>query len=799
MKLKITALFLFLLLSIGAQNKTDIAALEQLKKQAPVFQKDSNSSARNNSNKPKGYLGHMATIPIVISTRDLGANETSGIDQLQKNTNLSLQPTGKGVMIHQWDQGAVYTSHQEFKEGFITNDDSNDYSNHSTGVTATMIAQGIVVSATGAAKNAKVNTFSFLEKNLAEHILEKTKENPKGMLSNHSYGFNVGLYKSSDFQDNSKDAWYWLGDESLSSTESNYFGLYSQYDQYIDNMLYLSPFHSYIQAVGNTRGLSYFPPGTEHYYTKDGGRSWLKSTKTRAVNCANGYDCIAFGSTGKNNIQVGAVDEGSSNLSFFSSIGPTDDGRIKPDLVASGTNYYLPKNNNSEYQTLMKGTSFSAPLVTGGVALLQESFKFQHSRFMYSDEVKALICHTAKDIGNAGPDYRNGWGLFQAYEAAKVIDKNQNFALFERIEDQALNTTYTKTIYISDTSKPLKVTIAWLDPAASFNHNLLNSRSKKLVNDLDLVLIDPKGNEHLSWVLDVENPSVNATKGTNTIDNIEQVYIKSPMEGEYTLKVHFKKAQVNWDNKTTTTQSFALILTAATLSPFYVNIQSKEVSCIGKSDGEIILSPLLNNNYEYSINGKSSISFTEKIRIKNLTSGSYNLCVKNNTSDYQCYTVEIKEPKSLAVSTRLSNNGNTLELTLSGADKYYIVLNGKVFTSQEEKLTLALSPGKNSLKIYTDLSCRGSFKQDFTVTSKKINVYPNPITSGILYVSLPEKEQLIHLQFFDLDGRLIRSETYTEAIHTKTHSFSTQGIKNGYYLLRVQTNQQVKTFKIIVQ
>ncbi|HID63149.1 MAG TPA: hypothetical protein EYP49_10475, partial [Anaerolineae bacterium] len=59
-----------------------------------------------------------------------------------------------------------------------------------------------------------------------------------------------------------------------------------------------------------------------------------------------------------------------------------------------------------------------------------------------------------------------------------------------------------------------------------------------LVNDLDLTLVEPYGLiTHLPWVLDPANPSGNATAGTDSINNVEQVYVAGPTSGTWTVRV----------------------------------------------------------------------------------------------------------------------------------------------------------------------------------------------------------------------------------------------------------------------
>jgi subtilisin family serine protease len=112
-------------------------------------------------------------------------------------------------------------------------------------------------------------------------------------------------------------------------------------------------------------------------------------------------------------------------MTAFSSWGPTDDGRIKPDLVANGQAVFSSEEGFDSDYGVQSGTSMAAPNVTGTAALLLE-----HYRDLHDDEdptsatLKGVLIHTASDAGNVGPDYRHGWGLVNAAEAAEFLTES---------------------------------------------------------------------------------------------------------------------------------------------------------------------------------------------------------------------------------------------------------------------------------------------------------------------------------------------------------------------------------------
>ena len=158
-------------------------------------------------------------------------------------------------------------------------------------------------------------------------------------LSNHSYGYLTGWYYGNF---GFGDYWFWLGDVGLSTVEDSDFGYYSSDCQTWDALAVNHPNYLIVKSAGNDRGEGPLVPGTGHYFID--GEYWTWSTATRNYDGnALGYDCITDRGNAKNLLTVGAVSQVNNynsasdvTMSSFSCWGPTDDGRIKPDIVAKG-------------------------------------------------------------------------------------------------------------------------------------------------------------------------------------------------------------------------------------------------------------------------------------------------------------------------------------------------------------------------------------------------------------------------------------------------------------------------------
>lgn len=108
-------------------------------------------------------------------------------------------------------------------------------------------------------------------------------------------------------------------------------------------------------------------------------------------------------------LTVGAVDRAGVRAEF-SSVGPTADGRVKPDVVALGVSAKVAWVPRTGTYAFASGTSFSCPLTAGVVALLLQA----HPTYTV-DEVFLALRSTASQ--NAAPDNLLGWGIVNAVKA----------------------------------------------------------------------------------------------------------------------------------------------------------------------------------------------------------------------------------------------------------------------------------------------------------------------------------------------------------------------------------------------
>ncbi|MDX1912093.1 MAG: S8 family serine peptidase [Saprospiraceae bacterium] len=228
----------------------------------------------------------------------------------------------------------------------------------------------------------------------------------------------------------------------------------------------------------------------------------------------------------KNALVAGATDS-FGNVWSLSSRGPAGDGRIKPDLVAFGQD----------------GTSGAAALVSGAAAVLQQTLYELDDTLPRADLVRAVLLAGADDIAPPGPDFHSGFGSLNLKNAVDICLKRQ-------YRCAGINTGQSLSfpLVLPAPMHRVRITLAWNDPPA------VTYSQKTLLNDLQLRLYDPAGNEYRPLVLNTaphpDSLALPARPGQDSLNNLEQVYLEFPTTGTWEIKVSAGQLQGS--------QSFAL-------------------------------------------------------------------------------------------------------------------------------------------------------------------------------------------------------------------------------------------------
>lgn len=488
-------------------------------------------------------------MPVYIGANNTNAAISTSTDHIQPGGVAGLNLDGSGRIAGIWDGGRVRETHQEFVGRVIFGGDNAQLSNHASHVAGTMIATGVDQRAKGMAFNAQaIRSWDFFSDD-NEMINQQLVADPV-LVSNHSYSLISG-WRYNTFNDG---RWAWYGNLNTSTDEDQKFGFYNYESVTWDRLAYTSPYYVMVVSAGNDRN-DFGPfPGASHWHYSGG---WVLSNDTHAPDGdQGGYDSISGGTgNAKNVLTIGAVEDvfggysgpNSVRMSSFSGFGPTDDGRIKPDLVANGVGLFSPLAGSDTQYANYSGTSMSAPNTSGTIMLLQQHAQNLYNADLRSATIRGLLIHTADEAGDAnGPDYRFGWGLLNAHSAADVLTADATATGEHEIHEEVLSNYSVKTFFIENPElSDLKVTLAWTDRQGPYLSSTLDPTNLALEHDLDLRLIDPLGGVHQPWILDPAIRTQPAATGDNFRDPVEQVLVQNAMPGIWRAEVTHKSRLVN--------------------------------------------------------------------------------------------------------------------------------------------------------------------------------------------------------------------------------------------------------------
>ena len=403
-------------------------------------------------------------------------------------------------------------------------------------------------------------------------------------------------------------------------------------------------------------------------------------------------------------IRSDLVSNNSSGMAGFSSRGPCDDGRIKPDICAPGTNVISARSHvagagvlwgvyNADY-VYSGGTSMSTPLTAGACALLREYYRTRRSYTTPSSALmKATLLNGARDItpGQYGsgaylevparPNNIEGWG---AVDMANIFIPSglKEFRYDDNTAGLSTGGSQTYSYSVNGSTSPFQVTLVWTDyPAALY-------ASPALVNDLDLTVTLPGGG------------TLHGNGTTDRTNNVEGVDITSPATGAYTITV-------NAYNVPYGPQPFALVVsgdlgvppTAAINSPADGTILFGSVTLRGTAESSAFQDYIL----EYGVGGSPTawiaIGSAHTTPVTDNVLGTWDTSSLANGT----YTVRLTVHDSRGLNAVAQRTFNVLKAGLSQAkgqlDGTSVILTGKIVTA---------TPAEFSQTMYVEETDRSS-------------------------------------------------------------------------------------------
>jgi hypothetical protein len=480
-------------------------------------------------------------LPRYVQTNNINAARTISVDDVWPGGSAGFSLTGSGTTLGRlavWDAGGVRLTHQEYSGRVSQIDSPSSTHYHSTHVAGTLIAAGVDPSAKGMSYQGTLAAYDW-----NNDQSEMAAAGAAGLnVSNHSYGYIAGWY-------NSSGTWYWYGDVTVSETEDYGFGFYDDLARGWDEIAYDAPYYTIVKSAGNERDDAGPGPGGGHYYYDPDTNDWEWSTATRDPDGGTtGFDCVTYNGNAKNLLAIGAVNDipggysapGDVVAAGFSSWGPTDDGRIKPDFVANGVSLYSTHNSGDDEYATYSGTSMASPNAAGALNLLVRYCETSHGATPRSATMKSILMQTADEAGPAaGPDYMFGWGLVNAKRAAQLIQADSSET--GRVREETLaNGETDEFTFTLPAAAAIRLSIAWTDPPGTSPAISIDPTTLMLVNDLDLRLERVGGAIYAPYILNPANPSASPTAGDNIRDNAEQIFVASAPAGTYLVRVGHK-------------------------------------------------------------------------------------------------------------------------------------------------------------------------------------------------------------------------------------------------------------------
>lgn len=695
--------------------------------------------------------------PIYLQTMNQNVVNTLGANIFHSGFD-GFNLTGKGMTIGLWEPKSPRLPHQILGSTRITyaSGQLSGVDRHATHVAGTLIGKQTNANSSnqenvkGVAFESKIKAYDW---NSAAS--EMANEALNGLLvANTSFGESPIFY------------------------EKALYGRYSVTSQEWDAVMCAAPYLQIVKPAGNVRDDS--------------------PVIVPQVTAKQGFDLLESSGTSKNVLVVSAFDlseaePSSTNPIYeisdvevpYSSWGPTDDGRIKPDITAHGQNVYSSIETTNSAFGLLSGTSMATAGVSGAITLLQQYYNEKFSYlldpsevpYLWSSSIRGLIIHTADEVGDPGPDYKYGWGVINALSAAEVIEQRGKSTIIR--EENLGDGEDFKLNIVSNGHEPLVVTLAWTDPEAEAdlsNPPIEDDTTAKLINDLDIKLIrlDSNGQETkiiingnnllYPWKLlegvtnDINALSAPAKRGINSVDNVEKIEIPAeylPQDGgvfriEVTHKGELEDACVS------TGQNFSLI-----------------VSGVSFCEDEIVLYQNQDNiltEYEEGLHLKA-----DYITASNIIEPLADQNSDGNLVEYEAHSRIDLVPQD--------NSGFTADY---GSNFYAHVDCNLDFMEAFSKREI-------------DSMLKNPTADETIPMIEDIIVYPNPVINNFLNIQFELTEKsAVQILLYDLQGKIVQdiaSQYFEKGKHKQVLDLSRH--PKGVYIIKVITPDKMHTQKLI--
>jgi hypothetical protein len=499
---------------------------------ADVSVEEAGAALKNAGVKPEGAVRSLNAYAVTLPWQAIGtlarSDAVKWIDQLpaggeddnqgsririgaQAAQGAPMNLDGGGIAVGQWESGNADATHDDFGPRVTVGDAIAAISSHATHVAGTVLGSGVLSAGTERGIAPAASIVSFRRPLLAGALDVATLETQYDNAID-----NAGIRLSTNSWGTSHC------DQVAGTCYDNAAGLY---DEIVRG------------SLGNRISI-------------------VASAGNRGDDVTPNWGTVRVPNSAKNTIVVAATYSDTDLATDFSSRGPVDDGRLKPDIAAPGdenedglgdcSGRMIRSTLPGDIYGENCGTSMATPAVAGAAALLIERWRNElgvAAGDPWPSSVKALMIHTAVDRGNTGPDYTYGYGRLDVRAAAQMIRRTP-IATAAVIQDTIEATGRRDSYRVFVPPSPLawwlprpvrlKATLVWDDAPGD---PALARGAAQLVNNLDLSLVSPTGAVLRPWILDPANPGNAASTGVDNLNVVEKAEVKSPASGWWTIRV----------------------------------------------------------------------------------------------------------------------------------------------------------------------------------------------------------------------------------------------------------------------
>ncbi len=233
---------------------------------------------------------------------------------------------------------------------------------------------------------------------------------------------------------------------------------------------------------------------------------------------------------------------------------------------------------------------------------------------------------------------------------------------------------------------------------------------------------------------------------------------------------------------------------------FLFALQSESCS---SNNGEINIDATILLDYSITVDGNGTNvtdTFTDTYMLGGLMAGTYTVCINGTDSanaityEEQCFDIVIAQSDALGVTSEIALGEKTVTLQLQGANLYHVELNGIVVQTEASEITLDLKEGSNTLKVFTNFLCQGTYEKQILIIDRPI-VYPNPFSDFVTVSFGKNVEEEVLIEIFTANGQYVQGRKYQ--VNGVEIDLDLTALSTGLYFIKFEGENIKGTSKVI--